>query len=132
MTSSKKLFKHEKNCFQIKTNREMLQHDFHFFGIEWFIFIKMINYSFFIFIFHICAKFQTKTKIYHDDMCIWMFSITVSHFEKITWIFVYDGCLKPFLVKSVSYLIFVSYGLVTKSPGVWGSHMKKWREKIKC
>jgi hypothetical protein len=56
-----------------------------------FSFLKVIKYSLFIFIFHIRAKFQTKK--------IWMFSITVSHFERITWIFVYDGCHNQFWKK---------------------------------
>jgi hypothetical protein len=83
MTSSKNLSKHMNNYFQIKTNREMLEHDFQFFGNLMIYFYENDWYSLFIYIFHVCEKFQTKKKIYHD-MCIWMFSITLSHFEKTT------------------------------------------------
>jgi hypothetical protein len=63
MTCSRNLFKHLKHCYQIKTNREMLQHDFHFIvNLMTFSFFKVIKYSLFIFIVHICAKFQTKER----------------------------------------------------------------------
>jgi hypothetical protein len=45
-----------------------------------------------------------------------MFSITLSHFEKITYIFAYDGCHNYFSKKKISYLI-VDYGWVRKSLG---------------
>ncbi len=32
-------------------------------------------------------------------MCIWIFSITLSHFERITWIFAYDKCHNHFWEK---------------------------------
>jgi hypothetical protein len=42
----------------------MSQYKFQFLFVNLMIFkIKKINYSFFIFIFHICAKFQTKKKL---------------------------------------------------------------------
>jgi hypothetical protein len=47
-------------------------------------------------------------------MCIWMFSIKLSHFERTTWILVYDGCL----FGEYSFIFnFVGYGLMTKSHG---------------
>jgi hypothetical protein len=62
-------------------------------------------------------------------MCIWMLSIKLSHFEKITWILVYDGCL--FLVKIVSYLILWVMDWWQSHMGL-GAHLKRWEEKAKC
>jgi hypothetical protein len=52
--SFRNLYKHFKNCYQTKTNREMLQQDFQFF--------ENLMTFFFIFIFQISANFQTKKK----------------------------------------------------------------------
>jgi len=46
----------------------------------------VIKISLSIFDFHISANFHTKKKTYHD-IKIWMFSITLSPFESIAWIF---------------------------------------------
>jgi hypothetical protein len=65
---------------------KMLQHDFQFFEN---LMIcsqkkKVTEYSLFIFFFHICAKFKPKKKKKTcHDMCILMFLITLSHFERI-------------------------------------------------
>jgi hypothetical protein len=100
MTCSRNLFKHLKHCYQIKTNREMLQHDFHFFvNLVTFSFFKVIKYALFIFIFHICAKFQTKTnmnvfnhshilKELNEFLCM-MGAITI--FGKSSFIFNFGG-----------------------------------------
>jgi hypothetical protein len=65
------LLKHLKIYYQTKTNMEMSQHNFQNFQNLMIFFLKkiVIEYSLFIFIFHICAKFQTKKKTHHD-MCI--------------------------------------------------------------
>ncbi len=64
MTCSKNLFKHLKHCYQIKINKKMLQNDFQFF-VNFMIFsLKKSDQLFpFIFILHICAKFQTKKNV---------------------------------------------------------------------
>jgi hypothetical protein len=41
------------------------------------------------------CKFSHQKKTC-NDMKIWMFPITLSHFEKIAWIFLYDGCINHF------------------------------------
>jgi hypothetical protein len=58
-TCSRNLIKHFLNYYQTKTNKEMSQHDFQNFENLMIFFLKqiVIEYSFFIFIFHICAKF---------------------------------------------------------------------------
>jgi hypothetical protein len=58
------LWKHLKIYYQTKTNMEMSQHNFQNFENLMIFFLKkiVIEYSLFIFIFHICAKFQTKKK----------------------------------------------------------------------
>jgi hypothetical protein len=86
MTCSRNLCKHLKICYQTKTNREMPQHDFNFFVnlINFFVNKKkVIKYFLFIFIFHIYENFQTKKKKTCHDMCIWMFSITLSHLKEL-------------------------------------------------
>jgi hypothetical protein len=63
MACSKNLSKHLKNCYQTKINMEMFQHDFQSFAnLMIFFSKKRIKNSLFIFIFHICAKFQTQKK----------------------------------------------------------------------
>jgi hypothetical protein len=62
MACSINLSKHLIFFYQTKTNKEMFQHDFQFFAnlITFFLkYKKVIKYSIFIFIFHICAKLQT-------------------------------------------------------------------------
>jgi hypothetical protein len=76
---------------------------------------KMIKYSLFIFNFSHLCKFLNKKKTSHD-MCIGMFLITLSHFERITWIFAYDGW-HNYVEKNNWILNIVDYGLVTKSLG---------------
>jgi hypothetical protein len=73
---------------------------------------KVIRYSLFIFIFHICANFQIKK----EEMCIWIFSITMSHFERITWI-LHMICAITIFGESSFIFNFVGYGLVIKSLG---------------
>jgi hypothetical protein len=85
----------------------------------------VIKYSLFIFIFHICAKFQTKKKTSHD-MCISMFSITLSHFERIPRNFANDGCITIF---GKSSFIFSFLGLVL-GPGCTFEEMAK--KQTKC
>ncbi len=63
MTCSGNLFKHLKHCYQTKTNSEISQHDFHCFENLMTLKKKVIKYFIFIFIFHICPKFQTQKKI---------------------------------------------------------------------
>jgi ABC-type antimicrobial peptide transport system permease subunit len=64
MTCSKNLFKHLIFFYQTKTNKKMSQHDFQFFENLVIFFSKkfIIKCSLFVFIFHICANFQTKEK----------------------------------------------------------------------
>jgi hypothetical protein len=83
----------------------------------------MIEYSLFIFIFHICAKFQTqkKRKKTHHDMCI--LKIVHDCFSMM-------GALTIF-GKGGFIFSFVSYGLVTKSLEA-GCTFEEVAEKIKC
>ncbi len=77
--------------------------------------------------FHICAKIltQKKEKETGYDMCIWMFSITSSHFERITWIFLcMMGAITIFRKNSFRFS-FVDYGLVEKSLGARENKMSK-------
>jgi hypothetical protein len=63
MTCSKNLFEHLKFCYQTKTNKEMSQHDLKFCkSNDFFLKKEKTKYFLFIFIFHICAKFQNKEK----------------------------------------------------------------------
>jgi len=69
MTCSRNLFKHLKNKYQTKTNKEMSQFDFQFIGDLMTFFLqkkKVIKFSLLIFIFHICANFKPKK----EEMCI--------------------------------------------------------------
>jgi hypothetical protein len=82
MTCSRNLFKHFLNCYQIKINREILQHGFSilFKSNDFFSKKKVIKYSLFrIYFWHLCKILKKKKKIHHDT-CIWMFSQ-----DKIMW-----------------------------------------------
>jgi hypothetical protein len=63
-------------------------------------------------------------------MCIWMFSITLSHFEKnyMIFFFLYDGAIN-LLGKNSFKFSFVGDGLMAKSLGawvhIWGGGTKK-------
>jgi hypothetical protein len=85
MACSRNLSKHLENCYKTKINKEMFQHDFQNFCKSNDFFLpkkKVIKYSLLIFIFHICAKFQTKKKKKPSrHTCIWMFPITLSDFQ---------------------------------------------------
>jgi hypothetical protein len=84
MTSFRNLSKDFLNCYQTKTDREMLQHDFPFVGNLMTFFLpkkkkrkkkrEIITYSFSIFIFSIFVqKFKPKKKEKENpnhDMCI--------------------------------------------------------------
>jgi hypothetical protein len=108
---------------ELKTNsEEMLQHDFQFFeNLMIFLIKTVINYfplSFFFCTFVKIFKPKKKKKKTYYDMCNWIFSITLSHFERITWIFLCTmGALIIYFVKIVFIFNFVGYGLVTKSLG---------------
>jgi hypothetical protein len=128
MTCSRNLSKHLKNCDQSKTNKKMSQHDFYFFANLMIFFSKkksniLISFYFFTFV----QIFKQNKKISHH-MHIWIFSITSSHFERITWIFVYDECHNHFLKKVVSYLIlwFMDWW---QSHLRLGAHLRKWQRK---
>ncbi len=92
----------------------MSQHSFQFFSnLMTFFSKKFIKYSFFVFIFNICANFQTKRKTHHDKK----FNVfTLSHFEKL-----HDflHMVSAIIIFGESNFIFnfVGYGLVTKSLG---------------
>jgi len=85
-TSFRNLYKHFKKKYQTKTNREMSQQDFQFFENLMTFFInkkKVIEFFVFIFIFHICAKFQTKKKRLVVTSVFECFPITLLNFEGI-------------------------------------------------
>ncbi len=130
MTCFRNLSKLFLNCYQTKTNRKMFQHDFQFFA-DLMIFFSQKKKSDQAFLFYICfshlCKITNKKKSGHD-MCIWMFSIRRSHFEKITWIFVYDGCHNQLLENIVSNLILWIMDW-WQSHLELGAHLKWWQRK---
>jgi hypothetical protein len=75
----------------------MSQHDFQFFENVIFSFKEWSIILFSYLFSHLC-EISNQKKTY-SDMCIWMFSIMLSHFEIITWFFVYDSAFDHFLVK---------------------------------
>jgi hypothetical protein len=84
---------------------------------------KWSNIPLFIFIFHICVNFWNKKKTSHD-MCIGMFLITLSHFERITWIFLHMmGAITIFEKKN---WIFEYCGLWIGDKVTWGSIVHIW------
>jgi hypothetical protein len=78
------LWKHLKIYYQTKTNMEMSQHNFQNFENLMIFFLKkiVIEYSLFIFIFHICAKFQTKKKDSSWHVYINFFNHIVTFWKK--------------------------------------------------
>jgi hypothetical protein len=115
MTCSRNLFKHFLNCYQIKINREILQHGFSIlFKSNDFFFQKksdqifLFSYLFLTFV----QNFKDKEKDSSWHMYLNVF--TLSHFEKITWIFAYDGCHNYFWTKKNFIFNIVDYRLVIK------------------
>ncbi len=124
--SPRNLFKHLKDCYQTKTNREMLQHDFHFSTNVVIFFSKkeVIEYSLFMFIFHICAKFQRRKRLVVT--CI--FGCFQSHchiLKELHEFFVYVGCTKLVLEKLVSYLVLWVMDW-WQSQLRLSAHLKRW------
>jgi hypothetical protein len=102
---------------------------FNFLQISWFFSPKKKSDQiilFHIYFSHLC-KISNKNKSGHD-MCIWMFSITWLHFERITWIFVYDVWHNHFWKKLV-------WNLILWIMNWWqphlrlGAHLKRWQRK---
>jgi hypothetical protein len=62
---------------------------------------------------------------------MWMFSIILSHFERIMWIFVYDGCHNHFWKKIVSYLVLGVMNWWQNHLGA-GCTFEKVAKKAKC
>jgi len=76
-----------------------------------------MKYFIILFNFHICAKLQTPKEGGGDELIVTrVFECFQSHFERITWIFAYDGCHNFFEIYIFIFDI-VDYGLVTKSLG---------------
>jgi hypothetical protein len=87
----------------------------------------VINYSLSYLFFTFVQNFKPKK--------MWMFSITLSHFERTTWIFVYDGCHNHFW--KISFIFnFGGYQLVTKSlrgwVHIWGGGKENKMSKYEC
>ncbi len=116
MTYSRNLSKHL-NCYKTKTNKEMLQNDFQTFTniMIFSLKIKVIKYSLFIFIFHICAKFQIKKRL----VLTCVFECFQSHCHILKKSHGFLCMMGAIIIFGESSLIFsfVSYGLVTKSFG---------------
>jgi hypothetical protein len=116
MTCSRNLSKHLKSCYQSKTSKEMSQQFiFIFFKSSDFSLQKKSNILFSYLFFTFVQIFKQNKKICHH-MCIWMFSITLSHFEIITWILCMMSAITIF-EESCFIFSFVNYGFVTKSFG---------------
>ncbi len=128
------LSKHLKICYQTKTIRKMFEHDFQFFFANLMTFFswkkKWSNISFSYYFFSHLCKISNKKKTDYD-MCIWIFSITLSHFERITWIFVYDKCQNHFWKKMVSYLVLWIMNWWQSHLGP-DAHLRRWQRKTKC
>jgi hypothetical protein len=89
---------------------------------------KVIKYSIFIFIFHICAKFQTKKKGLIVTSAFECFQSHCHIFKKIHVFFM--GAIT--IVGESSFIFsFVSYGLVTKSLGV-GCTFEEVAQRTNC
>jgi len=98
---STNLSKHFLNCYQTKTNRKMLRHDFQFFAnlMTFFSPKKWLNVHFSYLFLHLCKISHPKKKKKKRliTTCVFeCFSITLSHFGKSTWIFAYDVCHNHF------------------------------------
>jgi len=97
---------------------EMLQHDFQNFENVMILFSKkiVIEYSPFIFILHICAKFQTKKK-FLITTCV--FECFQSHCHILKKIHEFSSMLGALTIFGKGSFIFnfVGYELVTKSLG---------------
>jgi hypothetical protein len=96
----------------------------------------------FIFIFTFVQKFRAKKKkrLVVACMCIWMFSIALSHFERITLTFVYDGydgydgCHNHFWRKYF-YIWFVAMNWWQSQLGwvhIWGGGRENKMSKDEC
>jgi hypothetical protein len=112
---------------------KMFQHDFQFF-----VFANLLTFFsektsdqiflFHNFISHLCKISNQKKKKTDYEMCIWIFSITLSHFERITWIFVYDECHNHFWKKIVSYSVLWIMNWWQSHFGL-GAHLRRWQRK---
>jgi hypothetical protein len=114
MTCSRNLSKHLKNCCQTKTNMKMFQHSFQYFAnlVTFFSQKKVMK-----FLFHICAKFQTKIFLFLIMACV--FECFLSHcqiLKELHDLFCMMGAITSFGKNSFIFN-FVDYGLVTKSFG---------------
>jgi hypothetical protein len=132
MTCSRNLSKDLKYCYKTKTNKEMLQHDFQKFT-NLIIFsskIKVIKYSFFIFIFHICAKKHLKRK---RLVMICVFECFQSHCHILKKSHEFLCVMGAMIIFDENSFIFsiVSYGLVTKSFGARCT-FEEVAKKTKC
>jgi len=129
MTCCRNLFKHLKHWYQIKTNREMLQHDFQFFvNLMSFSFLKKWSNISFSFYFSHLSKFSNQKKM-------WRFSITLSHFEEFHEFLYMMGAI-TISGKNSFIFNFVGYELVTKSLGglvhIWGGGRENKMSKYGC
>jgi len=126
MTCSRNLSKHFRTCYQWKMFQHDLQKSKDFFLQK----RKDQIFPFHIYFSHLC-KTSNQKKPHGYDMCIWMFSITLSHFERITWIFLrMMGAITIFRKNSFRFS-FVDYGLMTKSFGARCT-FEEVAEKTKC
>jgi len=128
MACSRNLSKHLKICYQTKTNREMFQHNFHFFAnlMTFFSKKKWSNIPFSYLFFTFVQNFKPQKKP-SRDMCIWVFSITMSHFERITWIFAYDRCHNYFWIKKKKLMLWIMDWW--QSHLEMGAHLRRWQRK---
>jgi hypothetical protein len=94
---------------------------------------KAIKYSLFIFIFHICKKFQTtkKKKKKLVVTCVFEHFQSHCHILKELHEFLYTMGAIIIFGKSSFMFSFVGYGLVTKSFGA-GCTFEEMVEKTKC
>jgi hypothetical protein len=134
MTCFKNLFKHLKNCYQTKMNREMSQHNSVFCKCTEFFFQKKkknwwnvpFSYLFFTFVQNI--KPQKKN-------LSWPVYLNVFNHIVTFWKNYMTFCIQWFAMiifgKSSFIFRFVGYGLVTKSFGAWCT-FEEMVEKSKC
>ncbi len=131
MTCFRNLSKLFFNCYQTKTNRKMFQHDFQFFADLMIFFSQkkeeVIKHCFLIFIFHICAKFQTKENLVMT--CVFECFQSGGHILKELHDFLcMMGAITIINGQNSFKFNFVDYGLVTISLGA-RAHLKGWQRK---
>jgi len=126
MKSPRNLFKHLKDCYQTKTNKEMMQHDFHFLTIIVIFSQKKKSSNIpFSCLFFTFVQNSKKKKTCCDVYLDVNFNHIVTFWKNYINFFVYDGCIKLFLEKVVSYLVLWVMDWWQSQLGL-SAHSRRW------